>query len=59
MPGDHALSVEQGSNALFVCLATMPDRGAGEQCGVCVPGDYALSGEQGSNVVFVRLTAML
>ena len=30
----QCLTVEQGSNAVFGCLATMFDRGAGEQCAV-------------------------
>ena len=36
----------QESNAVFECLVTMPDRGAGKQCAVCVPGDHALSGDR-------------
>ena len=49
------LTVERGSNAVFGCLATMPDRGAGEQCGVSKrrgrkPAPLAL---------FVRLATML
>ena len=46
VPGDHALSREQGSDALFVRLTTMPDRGAGERCAVWGPGDHALTGER-------------
>ena len=56
---EPCLSVERGSNAVFVCLAAMPDRGAGEQCAVCVPDGYALTGEQGRNAVFVCLATML
>ena len=57
-PDGHALTGEQGSNALSVRLGTMPDRGAGKQCAVCAPGDHVLSVERGSNAMFVRLTAM-
>ena len=48
----NALSREQGSNALFGCLATMLDRGVGKQCAIWVPGDYAMTVERGSNAVF-------
>ena len=58
VPGGRVLSGEQGSNALFECLVTMPDRGAGEQCGVCVPGDHVLTVERGSNALFVCFATM-
>ena len=55
---DHALSVEQGSNALFVCLATMLDRGAGGAMRCLCAWRLCPVVEHESNAVFVRLATM-